>query len=87
MAFIVQVSDHDQSMRRNPAIWAGFEKRISKPHIEYVFVDSPEEAETLRARIAKHLPAGQKPYMPLIPAGLISAQELWTKVLSSHLIQ
>jgi hypothetical protein len=87
MAFIVQVSDHDQSLRRNHALWTGFDKRLSNTHIEYVFVDSPEEAKTLKARIAKHLPAGQEPEMYVIPAGPISAQEAWTKMLSSHLIQ
>jgi hypothetical protein len=87
MAFIVQVSDHDQSLRRNHALWAGFDKRLSNAHIEYVFVDTPEEAETLKARIAKYLSEAQKPEMYLLPTGPISAQEAWTKMLSSHLIQ
>ncbi len=84
MAFIVQLCwyDSDRDIRRYPAVLEGILERLQAPLAEYVFLDTTEQAQKLLERIAKHIPAGNEPYMSTIFAGSGSAKDIWTAMIT-----
>jgi hypothetical protein len=80
MAIILQIGSFDQE--RYPDVLRGIMERIRRPAIEYVFVDTIEQARELKRRITQEIPTDDQPSVFAIPAGPISASDAFTALVT-----
>ena len=82
---ILQVSwcDSVRDIRQNyAAAFDGIAERLSAPMAEYVFLDSMEQAEELKARIVEHVPRGCQPYIQAFFSCQGTAREHWSAIVT-----
>jgi len=84
MAVILQMSwvDPNHDIRRYPAVLGGINERLQAPSAEYIFLDTSEQVQELHQRVAKHVPAGEEPYIGTIYAGTGTAREVWMAMIT-----
>jgi hypothetical protein len=84
MAVILQMSwcDRNHDIRRYPVVLDGISERIHAPSAEYAFLDTQEKIQEVRQRIATHVPEGEEPYVGTIYAGVGTAREVWTAMIT-----
>jgi hypothetical protein len=80
MAIIMQVGLFDET--RYPNVLKGIAERIHGPALQYVFVDTIEQARELKRRISESIPQESHPSVFTIPAGPISASEAFTALVA-----
>lgn len=68
---------------RYPNVLKGIIERIHAPALQYVFVDTIEQARELKRRIAEDIAAQEEqPSVFAIPVGPISASEAFTALVT-----
>lgn len=76
MASILQMGLFDET--KYPKVLKGILERTQGPAIQYVFVDTIEQARELKRRVVEDIPQAEQPSIFEIPAGPISASEAFT---------
>jgi|HubBroStandDraft_2_1064218.scaffolds.fasta_scaffold1254022_1 hypothetical protein len=80
MAIILQMGLFDET--RYPNVLKGIIERIHAPALQYVFVDTIEQARELKRRIAEDIAQEEQPSVFAIPVGPISASEAFTALVT-----
>lgn len=80
MAIILQMGFFDET--RYPNVLKGIVERTQGPAIQYVFVDTFEQARELKRRIAEDIPQEEQPSVFVISAGPISASEAFMALVT-----
>jgi hypothetical protein len=80
MAIILQIELFDETRYSN--VLNGIAERIHAPALQYIFVDTIEQARELRRRIAEDIPQEEQPSVFAIPAGPISASDAFTALVT-----
>lgn len=80
MAIILQMGLFDET--RYPGVLKGIPERIHAPALQYVIVDTIEQAQELKRRIEEDIAREEQPLVFAIPAGPISASEAFTALVT-----
>jgi len=80
MAIILQMGLFDET--RYPNVLKGLIERIHAPALQYVFVDTIDQAQELKRRIAENIAQEEQPSVFAIPVGPISASEAFTALVT-----
>lgn len=80
MAIILQMGLFDE--RRYPNVLKGIVERTHSPALQFVFVDTIEQARELEGRIAEDIPHEEQPSVFTMAAGSSSASEAFTALVT-----
>lgn len=67
---------------RYPSVLKGIAEKIHAPALQYIFVDTIEQARELKRGIAEAIPQEEQPSVFAIPAGPISASDAFTALVT-----